>query len=140
MTQNIHFKIATPERVVYDSDITEVSIPTQDGEITVLPGHIPLVSILKGGELRFKKDGQELAMAVSGGFVEVRSGSNVVVLADTAERAEEIDIERAEAARKHAEELLKKQDFVNDVEFATIQAALERSLSRIKVSRRRGRR
>jgi len=136
MTQQVHFKIATPERVVYDSDVVQVSIPTQEGEITILPHHIPLVSILKAGEIRFKKDGQELSMAVSGGFLEVQEGSTVVILADSAERAEEIDLERAEAARKHAEELLKKQEFASDVEFATIQAALERSLTRLKVARK----
>lgn len=132
----LHFKIATPERVVYESEIEQVSIPTHDGEITVLPNHIPLVSIVQPGVLRALKGGQEVNMAVSGGFVEVQSGSSVVLLADAAERAEEIDIERAAVARDRAEELLKKQTFENDIEYATVQAALERSLNRLKVARR----
>ena len=100
----IKFEIATPERVVLKEEITQVSVPTVEGEITVFPGHLPLVSILKPGVLELKKvDASTEIISVSGGFIEVLH-DKIIILADTAERAEEIDIARAEEARKRAEE------------------------------------
>ncbi|MBU0596740.1 F0F1 ATP synthase subunit epsilon [Patescibacteria group bacterium] len=132
----IKFKIVTPEGSVYEDEILQCTIPTQDGEITVLPNHIPLVSILKIGEIKFRDKDGEHAIALAGGFLEVRGGNELIILADNAERAEEIDIERAEEARKHAEELLKKADQTADIDFARIQAAMERELNRIRVGKR----
>src|SRR4030043_2270249 len=104
MKSKIKFKIVTPERTVYEEEIDQVTLPTADGEITVLPNHIPLISILVPGELDVRKEGKEIAMAVSGGMIEVRK-NEMTILADTAERAEEIDLQRAEEARKKAEQL-----------------------------------
>ncbi len=80
----MRFKIVTPEREVFADDVESVSLITKDGEITVLPHHITLVTILLPGEIRYKKNGEELFIAVSGGFAEVRPDGSVVVLADTA--------------------------------------------------------
>lgn len=127
--------IVTVERVVYSEDVDGVVLPGGEGELGVLPRHAPLLTSLKPGELRVKKGGEEIAMAVSGGFLEVRP-DKVIVLADAAERAEEIDEARAEAARQRALAALadKKRD---DVDFARLEAALKRSVVRLKVAQRK---
>jgi len=132
--RKIKFKIATLERVTYSDEIDQLTVSTESGEITVLPRHSPLVSILKPGELRIKKDGQNIIMAVSTGFLEIRKNSEVYVLADSAERAEEIDVETAKAARERAEELLRQKQNVKDVDFAKLQAIINREVARIKVA------
>ena len=130
----INFKIATPERVVYKEDVDAVTLPTRQGEITVLPNHIPLISVLTPGMIRVKNDGKETLMAVSGGFIEVLT-TKVVVLADTAERSDEIDVARAEAAIKKAQEL-REQRSVDIREFATLTAKIEKELARARVGRK----
>lgn len=131
----IKFKIVTPERTVFEGEIDQVSLPTADGEITVLPFHIPLISVLAAGELTIKKGEEEIAMAVSGGIVEVRK-NEMTILADTAERAEEIDIKRAEEAKARAEKLKKEKIRLDETEYATAATLLERSLARIKVAKK----
>ncbi len=130
----INFKIATPERVVYKEEVDQITLPTMQGEITILPNHIPLISVLKPGEVLIKKDGEEISLAVSGGFIEVLP-DKVVCLADTAERAEELDVERAEAARKRAEEALNTKRF-DAKEFAALSAMMEKELARLKVGKK----
>ena len=132
----ITFKIVTPEGVVYESDIDKVTIPTEVGQITVLPNHTPIVSVLKAGELIVHKDATVYGLAVSGGVLEIRPTGEVYIMADTAERAEHIDIERAEAARVRAEELLKQEQFMADVDFARLQAVIEKELARLDVARK----
>lgn len=133
----IKFKIVTPDGITYQDDaVDQVTLPTTMGEITVLPNHIPLVALLQAGELRVKKAGVEIPMAVSHGVIEVRPKSEVVILADTAERAEHIDIERAEAAKRRAEEALKQIERVADVDYAKLQAVIERELARVRVGRK----
>lgn len=131
----IKFKIVTPERTVFESEINQVTLPTQEGEITVLPNHIPLISVLVPGELLIKKENDEIAMAVSGGMIEVQK-NEITILADTAERAEEIDLARAEEARKKAEQLKDEKIRMDETEFAAVAALLERNLARIKVARK----
>ncbi|TSC52823.1 MAG: F-type H+-transporting ATPase subunit epsilon [Parcubacteria group bacterium LiPW_39] len=130
----IKFQIVTPERIVLEDNVKQVTVPTQMGEITVLPGHIPLVAVLKPGEIRAKKDGREILMAVSGGFIEVLK-NKVVILADTAEMAEEIDEKRAEEARQRAQKLKEEKRF-DRVEFAALQSQIEKELARLKVARK----
>lgn len=131
----LHFEITTPERTVYREEVEQVRVPTTTGEITILPHHIPLVSQISPGELIVKKGGETVHMAVAGGFVEVRSGNHVVVLADVAEHAEEIDVARAEDARRRAQELLRTESA--DVEkFAAANAQLEKSMVRLRVAKR----
>jgi F-type H+-transporting ATPase subunit epsilon len=131
--QKINFKIATPERVVFKNDVDSITLPTMEGEITILPNHIPLISVLKAGEIRVVNGKDIQSIAVSGGFIEVLS-TKVVVLADTAERSEEIDIKRAEEAMKRAQEL-KNTRQIDAKEFAMIAAQIEKELARIKVAR-----
>jgi F-type H+-transporting ATPase subunit epsilon len=130
----IDFKIVKPEGVVYADEIEKVTIPTQAGEITILPDHIPLVSVLATGEvLIYKHDASVISIAVSGGILEIRPDSKVYVMADTAERAEEIDLARAEEAHARAQELLKQEHNLADVDFARIQAVIEKELNRIGI-------
>lgn len=101
----------------------------------MLPRHIPLISVLKPGEIRVKKGGQIDYFAVGGGFLEVKKDSQVIILATTAEKAEDIDEARAIEAKKEAERLMKEAK--EDIEMADAQAFLERNLARLKVAQRK---
>ena len=130
----MNLRILTPERVLYDGTVEQVTIPTQSGEITVLSHHIPLVSLLKPGELIINREGDTVAMVVSTGMLHIGT-QEVIILADTAERIEEIIEERAEEARKRAEDLLSQQTF-DTTEYATIAAKLEKELARLRIARK----
>ncbi|OIO20150.1 MAG: ATP synthase F1 subunit epsilon [Candidatus Magasanikbacteria bacterium CG_4_9_14_0_2_um_filter_41_10] len=132
----ITFKIVTPNGVTYEDEIEKVTIPTGDGEITVLENHAPLVSTLVPGAVFVHKNGQIVHLAVSTGILEIRPNSEVYLLADTSERAEDIDVERAEAARARAEKMMKEKDALADVDFVRIQAMIERETARIGVAKK----
>lgn len=123
--------IVTAERIVYSEEVDIVIAPGVEGQLGVLPHHAPLMTILQAGELVVRKGGEEETMAISGGFLEVRP-DHVIVLADQAERAEEIDADRAEAARKRAEERLKDRK-VAGLDETRAEAALRRAMVRLTV-------
>jgi F-type H+-transporting ATPase subunit epsilon len=128
--KTIKFEIVTPEKVVLKQEILQITVPTASGEITVLPDHIPLVSILQPGVIEIKRaDNVVEIMAVSGGFLEVMK-DKVVILADTAERAEELDEARNKEAREKAEKLKEEAKNVDDVQFTNIAAKIEKELAR----------
>lgn len=129
----IKLEVITAERQVLSDDVNTVVAPGVDGELGILPHHAPLITMLKPGELLIRKDSQEIYLFVSGGFLEVRP-DKIIILADNCERCEEIDIERAEAAKHRAEERVKTR--TPDVDTARAQAALLRSLVRLKVAER----
>jgi F-type H+-transporting ATPase subunit epsilon len=132
----IKFEIVTPERVVLKEEITQITLPTKVGEITVLPDHIPLVSSLVPGVIHVKKrNGEDEIMSISGGFLEILK-DKVVILADTAERAEELDFSRAEEAHRRASELKEKARQGEEINFAEVNAAIERELARTKAVKR----
>jgi len=131
----LKFEITTPEKTVYKADIDQVTVPTPQGEITILPHHVPLVSQLVPGELSVKQGNEVTHMAVSGGFIEVRPGSEVVVLADTAERAEDIDVKRAEEARARAKALMESER-KDETKFVDAVTSLEKHLARLRVAER----
>ena len=133
----IKLEIVTVERLVYSGDVDLVSAPGVMGTLGILAKHTPLLTALEAGELRFTKGDEEGRFAISGGFLEVQP-DRVIVLADTAERAEEIDLERAEAARQRAEKLLKERP--PEVDMTVIEGSLRRSRIRLKVGRRRRKR
>lgn len=128
-------ELTTPERVVLKEEYDSLTVPTETGEITILPGHIPLVSNLAAGTAVARKGKDETYLAVSGGFVEVQADGKVILLADTAERAEELDLEALEAARDRAEKLLTEARHADDVGAAAAMAGLERELARIRTVR-----
>jgi len=132
--EKIHFKIVTPERVVYESEIDQATLPTAQGIITILPNHISLVGVLKPGELMIKKGKEEIAMAVSGGMIEVAK-NKVIVLADTAEHASEIDEQRAQEAKDRASKLMSEKNR-EEVDYTGLAIQIEKELARLKVARR----
>lgn len=130
----IIFKIVTPERVVFEDDVDSVSVMTEQGEVTILPNHIPLVSNLRAGELRCKKDGEEFLLVTSTGILEVHPGNKVIILADTAERSEELELEKIEEAKARAHKILTETRHVDDVAFSDAAAMMERELARHRVA------
>ncbi|MDE2703592.1 MAG: F0F1 ATP synthase subunit epsilon [Gemmatimonadota bacterium] len=125
-------EVVTPERVAYSGQVASLQAPGSEGSFGVLAGHIPLLTSLQIGRLRFvEEDGNEIQMAISGGFVEV-GREQVAVLAETAERVEEIDVARAEAARQRAEERLARAR-EERVDVARAEAALARAINRIRI-------
>jgi len=127
----IHLEIVTAERVVLSDDVDMINAPTKDGRVGILPRHAPLLTILEVGELDIVKDGVTTPFAISGGFMEVLP-NRVTILADTAERADEIDEARAEAARRAAEQQIAERKSAQDLALA--EAELRRALVQLKVA------
>jgi len=132
----LRLEIVTAEGTVFADDVNEVVAWGIEGQLGILPHHAPLMTMLQPGDLLIRKDNEEHYLAISGGFLEVRP-DKVIILADACERAEEIDIERAEAARRRADEILKTRP--PDVDTAAAEAALRRSLARIRTAEKRRR-
>ena len=132
--KTLSLKIVTPERVVYEDTVDSVTATTEMGEVTILPNHIPLVANLRSGEMRVKKNGEESYLVASTGFLEVRGNNKIVILADSAERVEELELEKIEEAKERARRLLEEKRHVDDVAFADAAAMLERELVRYRVA------
>ena len=132
----LHLEIVTPEQKAYSDVVDSVVIPCVEGEIGVLPQHEALMTQLIPGELRVLKGGEELRLAVGEGFVEV-SADKVAVLTDMAMKESEIDETAAEEAVKRAEEAMKAHK-MDDEEYATVKASLQKSLAMVRVKRRKG--
>ena len=130
---NIKLEIVTAERQTYSDEVNAIIAPGVEGQLGILPHHAPLMTMLQPGEIILKKDGEEIYLFVSGGFLEVRP-DKVIILADACEHCEEIDISRAEEAKLRAEERLRTKS--PDADFSRTEAALRRSLSRLKVAER----
>ena len=134
---SIKLDIVTAERVVFSEDVDVVVAPGVEGQLGILPHHTPLMTMLQPGELRVRKGGEEFFLVISGGFLEVRP-DRIIVLADTAERVEEIDVARAEEAKRRAQERLKERG--PGLDMARAEAGLRRALARLEVVQRRKRR
>jgi F-type H+-transporting ATPase subunit epsilon len=134
----LSLQIITPERVVFEEENVEsLTVPGAEGELTILPEHAALMTALKPGPVIMRRGGEEIDLALSGGFMEVRD-DKIILLADTAERSDEIDLARAEEARTRAQERMASHD--SAIDFARALAALERAQARLRVSERRRRR
>jgi F-type H+-transporting ATPase subunit epsilon len=133
----IQLEIVTPERLAYSDLVDAVVLPGIEGELGVLPHHAPLVTMLGVGELRIRKSGAEESFAIVGGFLQVRP-DKVVVMAETADMASEIDLEKAQEARREAERILEGAP-TDAVDLAAARAQLQHSLLRIRVAERRHR-
>lgn len=132
----LNVSLITPEKMQFTGTADAVSMPTQTGYIQVLTNHIPMVSILSPGEVLIVQGETVTALSVSEGYIEVRPNNEVVILANTAEHATEIDIERAEAARERARELFKTGVISDDEQYAHVMASLEKEFARIRVARK----
>ena len=130
----LHLEIVTPERRAFEGDVDEVIVPGSEGEMGILPHHAPLISLLGQGVLRFKTGATEQEFAIFGGFVQVRP-DRVVIMAETADMASEIDVERAERARREAEHVL-EGGLVEAADLASARAALQRALIRLRLAER----
>ena len=136
---SLRLDIVTVERAVYSEDVDVVIAPGVEGQLGILPHHAPLMTTLQAGELRVRKGSEEVSLAIAGGFLEVRP-DRIIVLADAAERAEEIDVSRAEEAKRRAEQRL-TEGRTPGVDEARAEVALRRAMTRLaiaeKVKRRR---
>jgi F-type H+-transporting ATPase subunit epsilon len=133
----IRCEILTQERQLFSSDVDIVVLPGLEGRMGILPNHSPLLTVLGFGEVVVRSGGNEEFFAIGGGFAEVQP-DRIIVLADSAEQAEEIDIERAEAARTQAEKAMSEGVPEDPLRYAQIEAALKRAQIRIDVGRRHG--
>ena len=137
MSKQLKLKIITPERLILDEIVDQVSVPTTLGEITILPDHIPLITGLASGDIVALVKDEHIPMAVVGGFVEVKKENNetlVAVLADFAEHVSELSDDKIEQAKTQAEELKKKFENKEVIDFEHFEAELERSLTRVKIA------
>jgi F-type H+-transporting ATPase subunit epsilon len=131
----LRLEIVTPEAKAYSEDVDMVTVPGSEGELGILPQHVPLLTSIKPGELRVLKDGKETWLAVGEGFVEITQ-ERVIVLTDMALEDTQIDEAAAQAAFDRAQEALKAQR-ISDEEHATVQASLEKSIAQLMIKRRK---
>jgi F-type H+-transporting ATPase subunit epsilon len=129
-------EIVTAERMVFSEEVSALIAWGMEGQLAILPHHAPLMTMLQPGDLMIRKDKEEEYLAISGGFLEVRP-DKVIILADACERVDEIDIARAEEAKKRAQETMKAAPLTTDA--AAAEAALRRSIARLKVAERKRR-
>ena len=138
MSKQLKLKIVTPERLILEEMVDQVSLPTILGEITVLPDHISLITGLASGDVVAFTNGEYVPMAVVGGFLEVKQNeegiTEVALLADFAEHIGELSDEKIKVSKAHAEELKKQMENKDHVDFEHFEAELERSLTRAKIA------
>jgi F-type H+-transporting ATPase subunit epsilon len=131
----LQLEIVTPEKLAFQDEVDSVVLPGSEGELGVLPHHAPLISTLGAGELRLRKGGEEESFAIVGGFLQVLP-DKVVVMAETADMASDIDLEKAQEARRQAEQAL-ESGYVEGADLSAARAALQAALIRIRVAERR---
>ena len=134
----LKLKIVTPEKLILEEEVESVTIPTKEGEITVLPDHVPLIAPLSSGDIVAMVNGEYIPMAIVGGFLEVKNGdtgtTEVAILADFAEHVGSITDEAIEKAKAKSEELRKQAENNEIVDFEHFESELERSLTRVKIA------
>lgn len=132
MPKSLQLKIATPEKLIYEAVVDHVTFPSVDGELTILPGHAPLITRIASGDIVAGEKNEKVPFVVVGGFAEI-NGESVIILADYAENVADITDEHIEHARNRAEELKRmKED--EDINFEHFESELERSLTRVKIA------
>ena len=138
MSKQLQLKIVTPEKLILEEMVDSVTIPTTEGEITILPDHVPLVAGLSSGDIVARKDGEDIPMALVGGFAEIKNNKDgiteVAILADFAEHIGSITDEEINKARAKAEELRKLALNKEIVDYEHFTTELERSLTRVKIA------
>ncbi len=131
----LHLQIITPEKTVFDDEVEQVTLPTNSGQITILPHHANLITSIEPGELVYKRHSKETLLASGYGFAQVAK-NNVKVLVDLAAPEEEIEEKAIEAAKKEAEVALAQKHLLSEEEYATAAANLQKSLAQLKIKRR----
>jgi len=130
----LKYKLVTPDRIVSEGETPSLTVMTENGEITILPGHIPLATLLRAGEMRVGSGKNEELLAVSGGLLKVEPGNNILILAETAEHSHELELGAIEEAKKRAEDALVAARGKDAVGYADAAAHLERELARYRVA------
>ncbi|MDX9970932.1 MAG: ATP synthase F1 subunit epsilon [Candidatus Gracilibacteria bacterium] len=133
--EKMKLQIVTPDKTLYQSEVSYVVVPALDGQISVLPGHIPLITAIKPGEIKIVNDSNEEFFSITKGVLET-DGKSVTILADSGERAEEIDETRAQEAMNRAKEMMSKE-YKDKVSYADAISELERATSRLKIVKKR---
>ncbi len=128
-------EIITPEKKVFSQEVDQVSLPTSQGEITVLPHHLPIVSDIDPGEITIKRSGKSEHFVVGTGFVEVTS-QKVSILTNLAQTSNELEEKKIEEAKKRAEDALKEKHLLNEEEYARVAAELQTSLAKLRFVRK----
>lgn len=132
---SIKFKIVTPECTVFEDAVDQATLPVTEGEVTILPNHRSYIASLTPGEIMVRKGKEEILLSTSGGFIEF-NGNELIVLADTAERAEEIDLKRAEEAKARAEKVKTEAVAMDSEEYARVAASIQKQMARIRVAKK----
>jgi F-type H+-transporting ATPase subunit epsilon len=132
----LKLEITTPERTVWSEEVDSVTVPAREGEITVLPNHVPLVGLVISGALTIRQGNAEKYLAVSGGVIKILAGSRCVILTDSADRAEDLVLAEIEKAKERAHNAFLESKNKDEVAYADAAAGLERELARLKVARR----
>ncbi len=132
----IQLIITTPLRTLYDSQVDQLTVTTTEGQITIHPGHVPLVSTLEIGQVMVKKGEAEIYYTIDGGVLEVRHDNHVVILSDRSENAEDIDVARAQEALERAQLFMEGKHHKDDVDFAKLERDIARELNRVKLARK----
>ncbi|MBD3238916.1 MAG: ATP synthase F1 subunit epsilon [Candidatus Moranbacteria bacterium] len=137
--KKLKFKIVTPEKVVFDQDVDQVSLPTQEGQLTILPDHESLIGVIKPGEICINSEqASQCFLAVSDGFLEI-DANQVRVFAETAETAEELSREQIEKAQEQAKQAIENRRNISPAQYKSALSQLERELIRLKVSKKKKR-
>ena len=134
--KKIPFTLATPLGPVYQGEVDEIVLTTKEGEITILPHHVPLVSLLEIGHVLIKRNGEENYFAIDGGIVDVRHDGSVIVLSQRSENAREIDTERAERAMERAKKYMREAGEREKVDYRRLQYLLKKEENRIRVAKK----
>jgi F-type H+-transporting ATPase subunit epsilon len=132
----LHVRILTTEKTVYDDHVDEIIVPTTSGIIGVRAHHVSLITIVKAGEMIVRKGETRTPFAVSGGILEIRPGSQAIILADDSEHARDISIADAEKAYERARIAMENKEHAIDVDFARFERDMLRELNRLKVARK----
>ena len=134
--KQLHVIITTPLRTVYDSQVDQITVTTSEGEMTLLPDHIPLIVPLKVGQAMVKKDDHEIYHAIDGGILEMRHNNQVVILSDRSENATEIDLARAEEALKRAEKCMEECENDEGTDYNRLERDIAKELNRVKIAQK----
>jgi F-type H+-transporting ATPase subunit epsilon len=134
-SKGLNLDVVTPEKLVFSGLVDYVSVPGVDGELGILPYHCPLITMLQPGELRIRKENEEVSVAVGGGYLEVRQ-DRIIILADIAERDDSIDEQKAEEAKRQAERTLSGGQ-ISAVDKSAVEASLRLELTRLKIIEKR---
>jgi len=134
--KQLHVIIATPLRTVYDNEVDQITVTTAEGEITILPDHIPLIVPLKVGQAMVKTDDKEVYHSIDGGILEMRHDNQVIILSDRSENATEIDLERAEGALKRAEKCMEECENNEETDYTKLERDIAKELNRVKLAQK----